>query len=410
MILKIDFLEKAGLSLTNILIRFFIKDHENVDNPHVRENYGKFASVIGIVTNLLLFIIKIIAGMLFNSISIVADAVNNLSDSASSVVTLVGFKISGKPADEQHPYGHARMEYISGLIVSFIIIFLGLQLIVSSVDKIKHPLAADFSMLSVAILIIAILIKLWQCTFYRNMGKKINSMTLVATSVDSRNDILSTSAVLAAAIITRLSGFNLDGYMGALVAILIIISGIKLVSDTISPLLGMAPTKEQVDRIYEKVLSYENIIGLHDLTVHSYGAYKCFASVHCEVSAEQDIMISHDIIDNIERDFLKDEGIHMVIHLDPIVTNDVKTNELKDLVKGIILKISPEISMHDFRVVWGISHSNLIFDIVAPYNTRLNDEELKKHISDKIQDIDKTYRTIITVDHNYVPDRNNYIG
>lgn len=396
--------------MTNILIRFFIKDYENIANPRVRENYGKFASVIGIASNLLLFIIKITAGMLFNSISIVADAVNNLSDSASSVITLVGFKISGKPADEKHPYGHARMEYISGLIVSFIIIFLGLQLIVSSVDKIRDPQMAEFSILSVAILIIAILIKLWQCIFYRNMGKKINSMTLVATSVDSRNDILSTSAVLAAAIITRLTGFNLDGYMGAIVAILIIISGIKLVSDTISPLLGMAPTKEQVDRIYKKVLSYDNIIGLHDLTVHSYGAYKCFASVHCEVSAEQDIMVSHDIIDNIERDFLKDEGIHMVIHLDPIVTNDAKTNELKDLVKGIISEISPEISMHDFRVVWGISHSNLIFDIVAPYNTRLKDEELKKLISDKIQDIDETYRSIITVDHNYVPESNDDIG
>ncbi len=393
-----------------MLIRFFIKDYEKIDNPNVRENYGKFASVIGIASNLLLFIIKITAGLLFSSISIIADAVNNLSDSASSVITLVGFKISGKPADEKHPYGHARMEYISGLIVSFIIIFLGLQLIVSSVGKIKDPQTAEFSMLSVAILIIAILIKLWQCIFYRNMGKKINSMTLVATSIDSRNDILATSAVLAAAIITRLTGFNLDGYMGALVAILIIISGIKLVSDTISPLLGMAPTKEQVDRIYKKVLSYENIIGLHDLTVHSYGAYKCFASVHCEVSAEQDIMVSHDIIDNIERDFLKDEGIHMVIHLDPIVTNDAKTNELKDLVKGIILEISPEISMHDFRVVWGISHSNLIFDIVAPYNTRLDDEDLKKLLSDKIQDIDEKYRSIITVDHNYVPGSNDDKG
>ena len=396
--------------MTNILIRLFIKDYENIDNPLVRENYGKFASVLGIATNLLLFIIKIIAGLLFNSISIVADAVNNLSDSASSVVTLVGFKISGKPADEKHPYGHARMEYISGLIVSFIIIFLGLQLIMGSFEKIKAPQRAEFNMLSVAILIIAILIKLWQCIFYRNMGKKINSMTLVATSVDSRNDILATSAVLAAAIITRLTGFNLDGYMGALVAILIIISGIKLVSDTISPLLGVAPTKELVDRIYEKILSYENIIGLHDLTIHSYGAYKCFASVHCEVSAEQDIMVSHDIIDNIERDFLKDEGIHLVIHLDPIVTNDAKTNELKELVKEIILEISPDISMHDFRVVCGISHSNLIFDIVTPYNTRLNDEDLKKLISDKIQDIDEKYRSIITVDHNYVPDSNDDRG
>lgn len=392
------------MTLTNTLIRFFIKDHENINNPRVREKYGNFASVVGIATNLLLFLIKIIAGLLFNSISIVADAVNNLSDSASSVITLVGFKISGKPADEKHPYGHARMEYISGLIVSFIIMFLGLQLIISSIDKIRHPQMAEFSILSITILVIAILIKLWQCFFYRKVGKKINSMTLVATSVDSRNDVAATSAVLLAAIITRLTGFNLDGYMGALVAILILISGVKLVSDTISPLLGVAPTKELVDNIYKKVLSYDNIIGLHDLTVHSYGAYKCFASVHCEVSAEQDIMVSHDIIDNIERDFLNDDGIHMVIHLDPIVTNDAKTNELKKHVKEIIKNISPEISMHDFRVVWGISHSNLIFDIVVPYNLKLKDEELATLIKDEIQHIDDSYRAIITVDHNYVPE------
>ncbi len=392
--------------MTNILIRFFIKDYRDVGNPKVRGQYGKFSSIVGIASNILLFLIKIIAGILFGSISIIADAINNLSDSASSVITLVGFKISEKPADEEHPYGHERMEYVSGLIVSFIIIFLGLQLIKSSIDKIIHSQMAEFSILSVVILVIAILVKLWQSFFYRTIGKKIDSLTFIAMSIDSRNDILATSAVLIAAIVTHLTNFNLDGYMGALVAILILISGVKLVMDTINPILGMAPTKELVDKIYEKVLSYDNIIGLHDLTVHSYGAYKCFASVHCEVAAEQDIMISHDIIDNIERDFLADEGIHMVIHLDPVVTNDIKTNELKEKVKCIIQKVSLEISMHDFRVVWGISHSNIIFDIVTSYNSRLSDEELITLVSDEIKQIDESYYAIITVDHNYVPNNN----
>lgn len=394
---------KGRFILTDLLIKFFIKDYQNVATPQVRENYGKFASIVGISSNFLLFLIKITAGLLFNSISIVADAVNNLSDSGSSLITLVGFKISGKPADEKHPYGHARMEYVSGLIVSFIIIFLGLQLIKSSIDKIIHPQMAEFSILSVIILVIAILIKLWQCLFYRKIGKVIDSLTLMATSVDSRNDILATSAVLLATVITRFTSFNLDGYMGVLVALLILVSGIKLVSDTISPLLGMAPTKELVDSIYKKILSYDNIIGLHDLTVHSYGAYKCFASVHCEVPAEQDIMMSHDIIDNIERDFLKEQGIHMVIHLDPVVTSDAKTNELKETVKKLIQQISPQIGMHDFRVVWGMSHSNLIFDIVIPFDFKWSDNEIIELISDQINKIDNTYYPIVTVDHNYVP-------
>jgi len=394
---------KEGIFLTNLLIKFFIKNYRNITDSQVRGSYGKFASIVGIASNLLLFLIKITVGVLFNSISIMADAVNNLSDSFSSLITLVGFKISGKPADAKHPYGHARMEYVSGLIVSFLILFLGLQLINSSIDKIIHPQMAQFSMLSVVVLIIAILIKLWQCIFYRNISKIIDSVTLLATSVDSRNDILATSAVLLATVFTRLTGFNLDGYMGAIVALLILVSGVKLIIDTISPLLGTAPTKELVNSIYKKILSYDHIIGLHDLTVHSYGATKCFASVHCEVPAEQDIMLSHDIIDNIERDFLKDQGIHLVIHLDPIVTSDTKTNELKAVVENLIGQISPKINMHDFRVVWGMSHSNLIFDVVVSYDAQWSDEELIKLISDQIYKIDDTYHSVITVDHNYVP-------
>ncbi len=389
--------------MTNFLMKLFIKDYKNIGNFRVRERYGTFASVVGIVSNIILFIIKIIVGILFNSIAITADAINNLTDSSSSVITLIGFKISGKPADEEHPYGHARMEYISGLIVAFIILVLGFQLVISSINKIVKPEDTLFRMISIWVLVISIFIKLWQSLFYRKIGKKIKSTTLLATSIDSRNDILSTSSILIAIFITKLTGFNLDGYMGAIVAIFILISGIKLVKDTINPLLGTAPSKEFVENIYKKILSYDGILGLHDLTVHNYGETKCFASVHCEVPAEQDIMVSHDIIDNIERDFLKDKGIHLVIHLDPIITNDKKTNTLKKQVEAICEQLSPGISMHDFRVVWGMSHSNLIFDVVTPFDFDLNDEELISIICEKIYDINPNFYAVITIDHDYVP-------
>ena len=393
--------------MTNFLISIFIKNHQNISNYQVRERYGKFASIVGIATNLVLFIIKIFAGLIFNSVSITADAVNNLSDSGSSLVTLVGFKLSGKPADAIHPYGHARMEYISGLIVSFIVLFLGFQLIQSSVDKIIHPQIAQFSIISVIVLTVSILIKLWQFVFYRKISKTIDSVTLLATSVDSRNDILTTCAVLLTAVITHLTSLNMDGYMGVIVALIILITGVKLIMDTASPLLGTAPRNELIDSIYKKILSYEHIIGLHDLTVHSYGSAQTFASVHCEVPAEQDIMISHDIVDNIERDFLKDKGIHLIIHLDPIVTNDTKTNELKAVVENMIKNISKEISIHDFRVVWGVSHSNLIFDIVVPFIFSMHDDELVELISNEIYKINPTYNTVVAVDHYYVPYNND---
>ena len=389
--------------MTDILIRLFIKDRNNTENAKVRESYGKFAGIVGIATNFILFIIKIIAGTLFHSISITADAVNNLSDSGSSVVTLIGFKISGKPADAKHPYGHARMEYISGLIVSFAIVILGFQLVQTSVDKILHPQEAQFSWLTIDVLVVSIFIKLWQCLFYRKIGKTIDSSALIATSFDSRNDILATTSVLIAAVVTALTDYNLDGYMGVVVALFIMFSGGKLVMETVSPLLGTAPSEELVRRIYTKIQSYDGIVGLHDLSVHNYGVGKCFASVHCEVSAEQDIMVSHDIIDNIERDFLKEMDIHMVIHLDPVITDDDKTNELEAAVEKVIGRISDQIGMHDFRVVWGVTHSNLIFDIVVPFEFKMNDAELISLITDKVQDIDSSYRAVITVDHDYVP-------
>lgn len=387
----------------DFLIKTFVKDYQNKDDEKVRERYGKFSGAVGIATNILLFALKMTAGIVFHSIAITADAINNLSDSGSSIVTLVGFKLAGKPADEEHPYGHARIEYLSGLIVSFVILIVGFQLVQSSFDKILNPQEADFSMLTFAVLILSILIKIWQGLFYKKVGKTIGSSAISAAAADSLNDVFATSAVLLGLLITYFTGFNLDGYMGVIVAVVIMVTGVRLIMETSNPLLGMAPSKELVDAIYEKIISYDGILGIHDLHVHNYGPNRRFASVHCEVAAEQDIMVSHDIIDNIERDFLKDNGIHLVIHLDPIVTSDERTNELKMQVGELIQNISPKIGMHDFRVVWGTTHSNLIFDVSVSFDFPLSDAELTQRISEEVSKLDPSYYVVLTVDHDYVP-------
>ena len=389
--------------MTKLLIRLFVRNWENTDSPAVRESYGKLAGITGVVTNLLLALLKLLSGWFFNSIAIMADAVNNLSDSASSIVTLVGFKLSSKPADAKHPYGHARIEYISGMIVSFIVVVLGVQLAQSSIDKILAPEESSFTWITIGVLVVSILLKLWQGLFYRKIGKTISSTTLEATSTDSLNDVISTSAVLAGIIITLLTGVNLDGWLGLLVAVLITISGIRLVMETSQPLLGMAPSQELVQSIYSRILSYDGIIGLHDLEVHSYGEGRIFASVHCEVDADQDIMISHDIIDNIERDFLQDSGIHLVIHLDPVQIHDDRTQKLYRQVREMVAQLSPEYSIHDFRVVWGTTHSNLIFDMVVPYGLSQSDDEVARAMGQLIQErLGKNYFAVVTIDHDYI--------
>ena len=389
--------------MTKLLIRLFVRNWENTDSPAVRESYGKLAGITGVVTNLLLALLKLLSGWFFNSIAIMADAVNNLSDSASSIVTLVGFKLSSKPADAKHPYGHARIEYISGMIVSFIVVVLGVQLAQSSIDKILAPEESSFTWITIGVLVVSILLKLWQGLFYRKIGKTISSTTLEATSTDSLNDVISTSAVLVGIIITLCTGVNLDGWLGLLVAVLITISGIRLVMETSQPLLGMAPSQELVQSIYSRILSYDGIIGLHDLEVHSYGEGRIFASVHCEVDADQDIMISHDIIDNIERDFLQDSGIHLVIHLDPVQIHDDRTQKLYHQVREMVAQLSPEYSIHDFRVVWGTTHSNLIFDMVVPYGLSQSDEEVARAMGQLIQErLGKNYFAVVTIDHDYI--------
>lgn len=384
--------------MTQLLIRLFVKNYNNTSESKVREAYGQFASLVGISTNILLFVIKLVTGLLFNSIAILADAINNLSDSISSLVTFIGFKLSGKPADSEHPYGHARMEYVAGLLVSFFIVFLGFQLFKSAFEKVLHPEDASFNALTLFILTISVLIKVWQCLFYRKIGRTIDSLTLLAVSTDSRNDILATSVILLGTIITLLTGYNLDGYMGMAVAVFILYSGANLVKETINPLLGMAPNEELEAMAADKIMSYESIIGFHDLRVHNYGVSKCYASVHCEVPADQDIMVSHDIIDQIERDFMKEWGIDLVIHLDPVLTNDERTNAIKQTVEQIIASISPEIDIHDFRAVFGIHVNKLIFDIVIPYQFNLSEDEVVQSIEEAIDQMDETYQAVILVD------------
>lgn len=384
--------------MTDLILRIFVRDHKNTEDPAVRDKCGRVAGAVGIVTNFLLFLMKIIVGTVFHSVSVTADAVNNLTDSGSSVVTLIGFKMASKPADEKHPFGHARIEYLSGVIVSFIVIFLGLQLGMSSIEKILTPEENALTPVSLVVLVISILAKLWQCLFYRKVGRMIKSESVEATSKDSRNDVIATSVVLLGAVITMLTGVNLDGYMGAAVALFIVFSGVQLTISTADPLLGQAPEGELVQTITEKMLSYPGIIGMHDLAVHNYGVGRCFASAHCEVDAKNDILVSHDLIDNIERDFSRDLGIHMVIHLDPVIVGDARTDALHRKVQSLVTALYPTVTIHDFRVIWGVTHSNIVFDAAVPFSVKDSDAVITQKLEAEIQKLDPDYRTVVTID------------
>lgn len=384
--------------MTDLILRIFVRDHKNTEDPAVRDKCGRVAGAVGIVTNFLLFLMKIIVGTVFHSVSVTADAVNNLTDSGSSVVTLIGFKVASKPADEKHPFGHARIEYLSGVIVSFIVIFLGLQLGMSSIEKILTPEENALTPVALVVLVISILAKLWQCLFYRKVGRMIKSESVEATSKDSRNDVIATSVVLLGAVITMLTGVNLDGYMGAAVALFIVFSGVQLTISTADPLLGQAPEGELVQTITEKMLSYPGIIGMHDLAVHNYGVGRCFASAHCEVDAKNDILVSHDLIDNIERDFSRDLGIHMVIHLDPVIVGDARTDALHCKVQSLVTALYPTVTIHDFRVIWGVTHSNIVFDAAVPFSVKDSDAVITQKLEVEIQKLDPDYRTVVTID------------
>lgn len=383
------------------LIKAFIKDHENTSDPKVREQYGKLAGIVGIISNLLLCIMKIAVGLIAKSIAIVADGINNLADASSSIITLVGFKLASMPEDENHPYGHARIEYLSGLFVSIVIIIIGVQLLRSSIDKILHPAPVQSGSITILILAVAILVKLWQSFFNVHIGKKIKSVTLMATAADSRNDVIATAAVLVSILVSHFTGLQIDGYMGCLVALFIIWSGIQLVRETISPLLGEAPDQEMVCAIKEIMQREPGILGVHDLMVHNYGPGKIFASIHIEVDADGDLMKSHDMIDNIERIVKETLHIQFVAHMDPIRTNDPLIMKMRTVIADALLPLPGVEDIHDFRIVAGPTHTNIIFDVVLSTDCKLREDEITAAAEKAAQAIDESYYIVITFDKAY---------
>ena len=389
--------------MTESLLKLFVKDYKNTEDATVRSKMGALSGWVGIFCNIFLFLGKIIAGLLSGSVSVTADALNNLTDASSSLISLLGFKLSGKPADKEHPYGHARFEYLSALFVSILIILIGFELLKSCFDKILNPQKTAFGWVSIAILIASIFVKLWMMVFVRSVGKRINSKTLIATATDSRNDVISTLAVLFGGVISIVYKINLDGYIGLGVALFILYSGILLVKDTLDPLLGRAPEEELVNSIQDKVLSYEGVLGTHDLLVHDYGPGRIFASVHVEMAAEDDVLKSHDTIDRIERDFFEEEGLNIIVHYDPIVTQDEAVNDTRKWLSELVKKIHPALSIHDLRIVPGPTHTNLIFDCVVPHQVRISHGEIKEKIKAMVREKHENYFCVITIDLSYSP-------
>lgn len=378
--------------------KYLITQQDKKSVHRYRNKYGSVTSIIGILINLILFVGKFIAGTLISSVSVTADAINNLSDAGSSIIALVSFKISSKPADRDHPFGHARFEYVASMIVSFIIMTIGFRLISTSVEKIIHPEEGNFSVVTVIILAVSILLKLWLFLFYKKIGKRLDSTVIIASSADSLSDVVSTSAVLASVIIIKLTGFNTDGYMGVAVAVFIMFSGLKILLETKNHILGMAPDESMMDKIVSEAKSHPETLGVHDIVIHNYGPGRCFASLHVEVDGRSDIFQTHDVIDNIEKDVFNKLGVHCVIHLDPIETDNQAVNRLKEKITFIITGINRDITIHDFRYVPGHTHTNLIFDIAVPYEVKEDDAALVADIEAAVHDILPNYNAIITVD------------
>ena len=387
--------------MNKFICKLFIKDSENIDDPNVRKAYGRLAGIVGVISNLFLCIIKIFAGVATASIAIIADGINNLSDAGSSIITLIGFKLAAMPEDEKHPYGHARFEYLSGLVVSIFVILVGFNLVESSINKIIHPESLDITTTSIVILIIAIIVKVLQALFNYNIGKTINSSAIKATAQDSRNDVISTAVVLISIMFTKFTGNNIDGYLGLLVAVFIIYSGISLILETSSPLLGEAPSEELVDSISRYALKHDEVIGIHDLMVHNYGPGKIFASMHIEMDAEMDPLVSHDIVDNIERALAKDLGINFVAHLDPIQVNHPILEQVRTPIYNALIEYDNIESIHDLRCVTGPTHTNIVLDAVKKAECIHSDRDITRHVNREIHKINQNYCVVINYEKGY---------
>ena len=387
--------------MTEFLLKHFVKGYPDTSSPAVRTRCGNLAGTVGIVCNVLLCAGKFLAGFLSGSLAISADAVNNLSDASSSVIALLGFRIAAKPADDEHPYGHGRTEYLAGLAVSVMILLIGLELVKTSVGKIMAPEPIQAGLVPLAVLVVSILVKLWMAAFNRQVGKQIGSSVLEATAADSRNDVIATSAVLVATLAQMIFGWQLDGWIGLAVAAFILYSGWGLVKEATAPLLGQAPDPEMVRHILEVTRSYPGVLGIHDLIVHDYGPGRQFASLHVEMAASQDVLASHDVIDQIERRFLEQEGLHVIIHYDPIVTDNNEVGEAREYLAKQVKRLDPRLTIHDLRMVPGETHTNLIFDLVVPHGFEMPECRLKSEVQAMAQSKNPKWQCVVTLENSY---------
>lgn len=388
--------------MTDVLVRLFVKDYNNVEDGDVRTAYGVLAGIVGIVCNILLSGAKGMIGVLSGSIAIVADALNNLTDAVSSIISLVGAKLANRPADEEHPFGHGRYEYIAAFIVAFLVIEVGFSCAKNAFGKILEPTELTVNLVSVAVLLISVLGKLWLCLFNRKLGNRINSSVMKATAADAMGDMLTTSATIVSICIYHFFDLNLDGIVGFIVALIVIWAGIGIARDTLKPLLGEKADPEMAKKIKGMVESYDGIFGSHDLIVHNYGPTNSMATIHAEVSNSADIELSHELIDRIEREVTKATGVFLVIHMDPIEVDDAQVLQYKEKVVNILKEIDESLSSHDFRMVNGENQINLIFDVVVPYTYKEKQrKELTEQIAKKVQEFDQRCQCVITLDNNY---------
>ncbi|MBQ4283849.1 MAG: cation transporter [Lachnospira sp.] len=388
--------------MAGLLIRLFVKDSENIKEPKVRAAYGMLSGVVGIVCNCILFICKFIAGLLTGAVSVSADAFNNLSDAGSSIVTFIGFRMAGKPADHDHPFGHGRIEYVSGLIVAMAIVVMGYELFTQALDRIFNPQDTDFGIISIGILIGSILMKMWMAYFNNTLGKKIDSAAMKATATDSLSDCISTTVVLVSLIVSGLTDFNIDGYAGLVVAAFVLMAGVEAAKDTLNPLLGEAAEPEFVQQLEALVMENELIIGVHDVIVHNYGPGRVFASMHAEVPYNVDVLEAHDIIDLAEHKIKAELGCEVSIHMDPVITDDEEINKLKVMVQEVVHEIGGCLKIHDFRVTKGPYITNLIFDVLVPYDFAIKDDDLIERIAGDVAIRDSKCKTVVNIDKDFV--------
>ncbi|MBQ8389350.1 MAG: cation transporter [Clostridia bacterium] len=388
--------------MITLLSKIFIKNRERTDDPRVRNAYGSLCGIMGIILNIVLFALKLFAGIISGAVSVMADAFNNLTDAGSSVITLIGFRMSGQKPDKDHPFGHGRIEYVAGFIVSLIILLVGFELAKTSIEKIVEPAAIEFSIIAVIILACSVACKAYMAFYNFKIGNKLCSAAMRATATDSLSDCIATAVVLVCLLISKFAGVNLDAYCGLAVSAFVLFSGLRSAKETVDPLLGTPPTKELIDEICTIVHSHGSVEGIHDLIVHDYGPGRMMISLHAEVPADADLLETHDMIDNIEKELREKLGCDAVIHMDPIVTNDERTREVHDKVAALVTCIDQRLTIHDFRMVEGPTHTNVIFDVVIPFEIKKSDDEIRKSIETIVKTIDKNYYSVVNIDRSYV--------